>query len=409
LLVEQQKESGKHAVKNWRADFPVLVTEAHTIGSLAVIRSLGRAGYPVIASSPQPDALGFYSRHCHKPCVQPAYEHTGEFTAWLDRVLTSESISLIIPSESFLVAIRQRFAATHHLLPVPDEEKLVYSALSKYDLFHSFSSGELDEHLPPFILLGEEDSPPSPEQFHKLGTPLFLKVDAVHSRDGGDGGLVVKCDTVEAALEKIHLLRERYRNILIQGFVPGVGVGVFLGRWKGQVLGEFMHRRIHEVPHWGGVSSFRESWKHEKIMKDARMRADHLNWDGVGMFEYRWNPDNDRFYLMEFNSRFWGSLHLALFAGVDFPRLLADAMLGHPSPPVVGYPSVRCRLTFPREVEYVFSRLKDSSLSVAQRLWTVLEFIWLGLDPRVRSDLSFAGDRMLYWRMMIRSIRRFMS
>jgi biotin carboxylase len=55
-------------------------------------------------------------------------------------------------------------------------------------------------------------------------------------------------------------------------------------------------------------------------MADAKVRAAHLGWQGVGMFEYRWDLTSGRFFLMEFNSRFWGSLHLAMFAGVDFPR-----------------------------------------------------------------------------------------
>jgi hypothetical protein len=100
---------------------------------------------------------------------------------------------------------------------------------------------------------------------------------------------------------------------------------------------------------------------------------------------------------------------LALFAGVDFPCLLADAFFNHPNSPVTDYSLVRCRLTFPTEVEYVWSCLKDASLSWPQRLWPIVEFGMLGLNPTVYSDLSFRGDRMLYTRMMIRSIRRFLA
>lgn len=127
------------------------------------------------------------------------------------------------------------------------------------------------------------------------------------------------------------------------------------------------------------------------------------------MFEYRWNPDDDRFYLMEFNSRFWGSLHLALYAQVDFPRLLADAYFGHPAPAVLDYPEVRSRWTFPRELEYVLSCLKDGELPPARRLWPVLEFFLLGLNPGVHSDLNFPGDRALYARAMVRAVRKFLQ
>lgn len=394
-------------MRNWRADYPILVADAHTIGSLATIRSLGRAGYPVLAASDQRKALGFHSRYCNKSLIQPPYAKTDEFADWIDEILVRESVQLIIPSEGFLLAVRPRFEQFRHLLPVPGDEARVYSALSKYDLFAQCADGGLRENLPPFILV-DDGSLPTPKELQALGEPLFIKADATHGRRGGGGG-VFCCKTAAIATGKIAELQAEYRRLLVQGYVPGVGVGAFLARWRNHLLGKFMHRRLHEVPHWGGVSSFRESWRNEGILADAEARMTHLGWEGVGMFEYRWDRESGRFYLMEFNSRFWGSLHLALFAGVDFPRLLADAVLGRPNPPVQDYPAIKCRLTFPREVEYVYSCLKDRSLPWSKRLGTVAEFATLGCDPRIYSDMSFPGDRLLYGRMMVRSIQHFLS
>lgn len=393
-------------MRDWRADYPILVTEANTIGSLAAIRSLGRAGYPVVAAADRKDALGFHSRYCRRPLVQPSYDRQEEFHDWLDEILVRESVQLVIPSEGFLLAIRSRFDQYRAILPVPEDAGLVYGALSKYDLFEKCAAGGLVDNLPPFLLVG--DGPlPTVGELRDLGEPLFIKLDGSHARKGADGG-VLRCEKAEDAAQALARLQAEYRRILVQGFVPGTGVGAFLARWRGEPLGRFMHRRLHEVPHWGGVSSFRESWRHDGILADAEARMAHLGWEGVGMFEYRWDPETDRFHLIEFNSRFWGSLHLALFAGVDFPRLLADAILGRPNPPVLEYPAVKCRLTFPREVEYVYSCLKDRSLPWGRKLGIVAEFAALGLDPRIYSDLSFPGDRFLYGRMIIRSFKQFL-
>jgi predicted ATP-grasp superfamily ATP-dependent carboligase len=393
---------------NWRENHRVLVTEAHTIGSLAVIRSLGRAGYRVIASSPVAEAIGFYSNYCHVPCVQPPYNEQQAFFDWLDDLVEREKITLIIPSEAFLLSVRPVFAKWQSLLAIPDSADVVYSAFSKFDLFQSCAEGGLQDHLPPFVLIKENDAPVQLNRLLSLNEPVFIKVDGVYSRTG-NGSQVIKCTTLDNAIMKIAALRNDYTKVLVQGYVSGIGVGAFLARWKNKLLAEFMHRRIHEVPHTGGASSFRSAWRHEAIMLDAQARAAHLGWNGVGMFEYRWNPATDQFYLMEFNSRFWGSLHLALFAGVDFPRLLADAFFMQPNPSVTDYALIRCRLTFPREVEYVFSCLKDSTLPWTRKLWAILEFVYLGLNPKVYTDLNFPKDRALYWRVMTRSIRRFFS
>jgi hypothetical protein len=172
----------------------------------------------------------------------------------------------------------------------------------------------------------------------------------------------------------------------------------------GEPIAHFMHLREHEVPHSGGASSLRRSWWHAGIHADALAKLRALHWEGVAMMEYRWESDSDTFYFIEMNPRFWGSLHLALYSGVDFPRLLLDAFHGRPSPPLAEYPlGIRCRWTFPKEPQYVWSCLKDPELSWRARLWPILEFGLLSLDPRIRADLLFPGDRQLYWE----SVKRF--
>jgi biotin carboxylase len=170
-----------------------------------------------------------------------------------------------------------------------------------------------------------------------------------------------------------------------------------------------MHRRLHEVPWEGGVSSLRSSWWHEAIYHDALARVNYLDWNGVSMFEYRWNPSTDKFFLMELNARFWGSLHLPIHAGVDFPKLLVSAWNNEIFPIPEARIGVCCRFTFPKEIEYVISRLKSPKLNVGQKTWTLLEFAMLSLDPRIKSDMLFPGDNRLYWRSITNTVRKLMS
>jgi hypothetical protein len=393
---------------SWRSEHCVLVAEAHTIGSLATIRSLGRAGYRVCAASPRSDAIGFRSRYASHSCTHPPYEARSHFLDWLSAYVVANRPSVIIPSEGFLHAIRDRFREYASLLPVPSDEATVYAALSKWDLFDMSQKTGQTEHLPPFLLLDENSGIPSIDDLSQLGAPLFVKVDATHSLSGKDG-YVVSCANSTAAADAIGRARSQFRKVLVQGNVGGIGVGAFLAAWGQSLLAQFMHQRIHEVPHTGGVSSFRGSWRHAAVLEDAKRRFAIMGWQGVGMCEYRWDPSTDRFFLLEFNSRFWGSLHLALYAGVDFPRLLVDAVLGHAGQPVMDYDAVRCRHTFPREVEYVLSCVRDPGLPMRRRTWSILEFFLLGLDPRVFSDGNFQGDRMIYMHMLGRTFSKFLE
>jgi predicted ATP-grasp superfamily ATP-dependent carboligase len=142
----------------------------------------------------------------------------------------------------------------------------------------------------------------------------------------------------------------------VQGHAPGVGVGVFLLMVNGHPRARFTHRRIHEVPHTGGVSSFRRacvSRDRGPSLSVLRRVAGTGGDAGVPA-----DTGQRRLPLLELNARFWGSLHLALAAGVDFPRLLLDSWLGHASPSQAGGRRA-VPADHPRELMHVWSVLRD--------------------------------------------------
>jgi hypothetical protein len=394
-----------------RKDFPVLVAEAQALGSIAVIRSLGRAGYPVHSCSANPSALGFESRFSAARALAPGYDDPS-FPDWLFAYIRTNRIRAIIPSEGMLLAIRPRFQEFAPLLPFSPSEGLVYAGMSKADQLEIFSSGpngrEAGQHLPPFLLWNESQRIPERTDLSRLGFPLFLKVDGCYAR-GESGSAVHKAATCEEALEKLRSLTASYRRVLIEGYVPGRGTGAFFLMWDGKPRAEFMHIRVHEVPHTGGVSSYRKTWWHAEMRSDALSKLIAMKWQGVAMMEYRWDDHTDEFHFVEMNGRFWGSLHLALYAGVDFPLLLMDVFRGVPPPQEI--PSVKqvsCRYTFPRDAMYVWSCWKDDTLKWTRKLAILGEFFVLSLNPAVRSDLWFPGDRRLYWkefRNFLKSLR----
>jgi predicted ATP-grasp superfamily ATP-dependent carboligase len=139
-------------------------------------------------------------------------------------------------------------------------------------------------------------------------------------------------------------LARRCRQILVQEYVEGSGIGYFALMRHGELRAEFAHRRIRDVRPTGSGSSLRTS-----IAVDSRLRShatrllEALQWHGVAMVEFRRRPDGTP-VLLEVNGRFWNSLALAVHAGVDFPRLLVEMdTRGDVAPPPAYRPGVRCR------------------------------------------------------------------
>ncbi|HEU4564085.1 MAG TPA: ATP-grasp domain-containing protein, partial [Gemmatimonadaceae bacterium] len=154
--------------------------------------------------------------------------------------------------------------------------------------------------------------------------------------------------------------------LLVQQRIVGPGVGIFLLLWEGELLATFAHRRIREKPPSGGVSVYRESIPADPALV-ARSRAllERFAWRGVAMVEYKLDAATGTPYLMEVNGRFWGSLQLAIDAGVNFPLLLLAAAAGERPAPVHDYRvPVRSRWEW-GDVDHLIARLRRSSAELA--------------------------------------------
>ncbi|MEK7499553.1 MAG: ATP-grasp domain-containing protein, partial [Patescibacteria group bacterium] len=124
---------------------------------------------------------------------------------------------------------------------------------------------------------------------------------------------------------------------MLQEFVPGSGAGIFALYNQGQAIAFFAHQRIREKPPEGGISVFSRSVVVPiELERSARALLDDVQWHGVAMVEFRQTPTGE-YYLMEVNTRFWGSLQLAIDSGVDFPALLLAACEGQDLPARIPY------------------------------------------------------------------------
>lgn len=384
--------TGHHSLKP-----AVLVPAAHAMGPIGVIRSLGRAGYVVHAAASSRSALGLRSKFATHSTVYPSVNDPN-FVDWFKNYIRTHDIQLIIPGGGLSLGSHPVLDDYAHLFPTSHKPN-VLAQRNKYQLFETLAAGTEAEHanLPPYILIDLEADLPRESDLAALGSPLFVKREQTYAIGDQDSD-VDRLPTPKDTLEHLRTLQGKYKKVLVQGFAPGMGTGVFFLRWNGEIHAKFMHLRLHEMPHTGGASSLRKSWWHQAMADDAQAKIERIGWEGVSMVEYRWNPRDDKFYLMEMNLRFWGSLHLAIAAGVDFPKLLADAFFGSlPEEIVVGRGGVICRNTIPFELGYLVSLWRDSNVSVGRKIYSLIEAMKLTADPRVKSDLWFPGDRSLYW------------
>lgn len=378
----------------------MLVPEAHALGMLAAIRSLGRAGYRVHAASPQPDAIGFASRFCAVRTRCPAYDDPA-YAAWASGYVAEHGIAAIVPGGAFLLAIEACFDGFRHLLPLAQDHHIVYRALSKVEVFDAFRAAPaslrlLDRH-PPTLVAGR-DAPPSAQDLAALGDTLFLKADARHGAPGSDDLLRGPLRPTEASCSLQEALRS-YRKVLLQGAVTGRQAGVtLLMDEHGEALACNCFVDVHREPTRRGTMSLRRTSQNPALVEDALRRLRCLGWQGAAMLEYRVRDSDGSFDFIELNPRYWQSLHLDLLAGVDFPRLQMAWFEGQPLPPPPAARAITCGDLWPGELSRMLEIWRSPRFGAGPRLRESLAFLLRLLDPRVVSDYAFPGDRALYWR-----------
>ena len=134
-----------------------------------------------------------------------------------------------------------------------------------------------------------------------------------------------------------------------------------------------------------------------ELIERSRLLLEQMHWNGVAMVEYKLDSSTRVPYLMEVNGRFWGSLQLAIDAGVDFPALLVESASGEAVAAVTDYRRGARSRWWWGDVDQLLARWRKSDLSLSlpsdapSRVRATLEFFSV-LHPNNRSDVFRTRD-----------------
>ena len=379
----------------------VLVTDGEQRSALAVVRSLGRAGHQVHVASSRKHSLAGTSRYCHHsvqtpdPLSQPA-----SFVDYVRGYVKQAGIEVMLPisdaSALALLPIKDSLGTT--VIPFPSHDAFV-RICDKHAVMQAAS--EVGIRIPEQRVINSV-SEATTTDFDGLGFPLVLKpARSVVSLNGKRSKTaVLHVSDAQALRHALTSLPAEAFPVLVQRRVVGPGVGVFLLLWNGEVFAAFSHRRIREKPPSGGVSVLRESVALDpKLLERSSALLKSFGWQGAAMVEYKIDSATGDPYLMEINGRFWGSLQLAIDAGVDFPQLLVSLALGQRPAPVRSYRiGVQTRWLM-GDVDQLLTRLRRSRAQlslppdVGGKGKAVLEFL-AAFGPSSRGEVFRVSDPM---------------
>ena len=303
----------------------VLVLDGEQRSALAATRSLGRAGHEVTVGSAARRSLAGASRFSRDQlCHPPPETRPAEFLGWLEEGCRHRGWEMLFPMTEVTTDLLLRERGRWGRARVPFAPIDVIDALSdKVSLYRR--ACRLGVPVPPSCIVEGPDG--LEEAVGRIGFPAVLK--PARSRIRAADGRFVSTSVVRVrGREELHAALRRpgleQYPFLYQRLVPGRGQGIFALYRRGEPAAFFAHRRLREKPPEGGVSVLSESVPvDDELLRHARALLDDAAWHGPSMVEFKVDGREGPF-LMEVNARFWGSLQLAVDAGVDFPLLMAE-------------------------------------------------------------------------------------
>ncbi len=326
----------------------VLVTDAGARNVVAAIRSLGRKNLDVIAGEESRIAMGFFSKYCRECLVYPSPKTSpNKWLEWLLHELSKRRYDMLIPMDDETVSIVSKnrdWVREHTKVPVPD-----FATLMKAKDKAQTVQLAMQEGVPcPKTFLTKDVS-----QIQQALVELALPVVIKPRESSGSRGIVYvrHKDELTRNYLKIH---SKYPFPMIQEYIPpgGQSCGVFLLFNKdSEPRAVFAHKRLREFPINGGPSTLRESVHKPELVEMSIRLLKAIKWYGVAMVEFKEDPRDGQFKIMEINPRFWGSLQLSILSGVDFPYLLYRMEMDGDIEPLTEYRrGVRCRWLLPGDI-----------------------------------------------------------
>lgn len=309
----------------------VLVTDGNERAALAVTRALGRRQIHVLVGAETERSLAGSSRYCRRAFSYPCpYKDPEGYLDALLQTVTDHQVEMVVPiSDLAMHLVGTRRARFDALTKIAGPASAIYETLSdKYRLMRL--AQQLEVPIPDTLFVEEGRLPPTLEGVGKF--PLIVKPG--RSRIPVDGVWTSTSVHHVANRKELEQVYDRTPYLrwpsLIQRRIEGEGRGIFALCDQGRPVALFAHRRLREKPPAGGVSVLRESIELPKPMADHAMRLlQNVGWHGVAMVEFKVERETGVPRLMEVNGRFWGSLQLAVDAGLNFPLMLYQLICGH--------------------------------------------------------------------------------
>ena len=302
-----------------------VVVDVGWVNGLAAVRSLGRAGARVLALDHRASALGFRSRYA-EPVLMPDPQDEEAFVSFLAR-LEVERAPVFATHDEPLNAIARNAGSLDErfLYPFPPWEVLSRIQSKRSQLEAAERAGIRAPGTAYPASAGEARAAAK-----RLGFPVLVKPSSTEGFKRRFRRQAFRCETADEA-ERAYVDAEPYEP-MVQEVIPGgdgelYTLGSYL-RADGEPLGLFCGRKLRQTPPGVGTCRVGEAVWVEEVVDSGLKLLRELRFHGLSQVEFKRDPRDGAYKLMEVNPRLFQWHGLAAACGVDLPLIAYRDLTG---------------------------------------------------------------------------------
>jgi predicted ATP-grasp superfamily ATP-dependent carboligase len=314
------------------------------LNGLSIARSLGRRGVPVWVTTPANVKLAAFSRYTLRTLPWPAGEAEAQVAYLLELAVRHQLDHWVLfptSDESAALLARYHTALSRRFrVSTPTWDVLRWA----YDKRLTYRLAEERQVAYPLTIQATTEAD---LEAVSCAFPAVLKpaTHATINRFTADKAWPVA--NREELLARYREARELIPPdlILVQELIPGGGESQFSYAAlcsDGHPIASLTARRTRQFPiDFGYSSSFVETLDVPEIVAPSRRLLAAIRYTGIVEVEYKFDARNGRYKLLDINPRLWTWSALGGRAGIDFPYLLWQMMVGRPVPEKTARAGVR--------------------------------------------------------------------
>jgi predicted ATP-grasp superfamily ATP-dependent carboligase len=311
---------------------PAAVFQVSYSCGLDIVRDLGRHGVPMLALDPDPAAIGLRSRYAAGQVCPSPLDDEEAFLTWLETLgprLPQRAV--VFPShDEFIWPLSRHAERLEPWFIVPFSRWDVMSKVhdKRAQMEAAWRAG-VDTPKTVFVSSGAELQAAAGE----IRFPAVLKPVESLAFKLRFHRHILDVET-PAELQRIYDKVDDLGVLILQERIPGGEdelwtVGSYLDA-ESRPLAVFTGHKLRQYPHAGGSCLAGVSRWDDKLADSALRLLRELRFHGVSQVEFKRDPRDGRFCLMEINARHWKWHGLAARCGVNLSYAAYRDAVGDP-------------------------------------------------------------------------------